>query len=163
MAFQFNWRDFSPEFYHEAKKMLTSALNKDGGNKPPNLVGDITVQDLNLGKEPPRLEILEIGDLDKENFRAMFKMTYSGDGYLVLRANANPLATSQVVGKGPDMDMSAMDGAMELGIVAADQSLIVPMLLTISNLHLRGIIVLSVSKKSGITLVFKNDPLVSIE
>ena len=47
-------------------------------------------------------------------------------------------------------------------ILAADQPLVVPMLLRISDLRLRGIIVLVVSKTKGITLVFKNDPLESI-
>ncbi|KAJ1919045.1 ERMES complex subunit [Mycoemilia scoparia] len=155
MAFQFNWGEFSPDFCEEAKEMLTTALNKEGGNKPPNIVGDIVVKELNLGKEPPDLEILEIGDLGEENFRAIFKMTYTGDGCLVLqtKVQANPLTTSK----------SDILGAPTLNIVAADQPLIVPMLLTISKLNLRGIIVLAVSKKSGITLVFKNDPLVSVE
>lgn len=47
-------------------------------------------------------------------------------------------------------------------VLAADQPLIVPMLLRISDLKLRGIVVLVVSKTKGITLVFKNDPLESI-
>jgi hypothetical protein len=48
------------------------------------------------------------------------------------------------------------------GILAADQPLVVPMLLRISDLKLRGIVVLVVSKTKGITLVFKNDPLENI-
>lgn len=48
------------------------------------------------------------------------------------------------------------------GILAADKPLVVPMLLRISDLKLRGIVVLVVSKTKGITLVFKNDPLESI-
>lgn len=47
-------------------------------------------------------------------------------------------------------------------VLAADQPLVVPMLLRISDLKLRGIVVLVVSKTKGITLVFKNDPLESI-
>lgn len=47
-------------------------------------------------------------------------------------------------------------------ILAADRPLVVPMLLRISDLKLRGIVVLVVSKTKGITLVFKNDPLESI-
>lgn len=48
------------------------------------------------------------------------------------------------------------------GILAADQPLVVPMILRISDLKLRGIVVLVVSKTKGVTLVFKNDPLESI-
>lgn len=47
-------------------------------------------------------------------------------------------------------------------VLAADQPLIVPMLLRISELKLRGLVVLVVSKTKGITLVFKNDPLISV-
>lgn len=47
-------------------------------------------------------------------------------------------------------------------ILAADQPLVVPMILRISDLKLRGIVVLVVSKTKGVTLVFKNDPLESI-
>src|SRR6478735_9949957 len=49
------------------------------------------------------------------------------------------------------------------GILAADQPLIVPMILRISQLKLRGIVVLVISKSKGVTLVFKNDPLESIK
>jgi hypothetical protein len=48
-------------------------------------------------------------------------------------------------------------------ILAADQPLVVPMLLRLSNLRLRGIIVLVVSRQKGITLVFKNDPLEKVD
>lgn len=48
------------------------------------------------------------------------------------------------------------------GILAANQPLVVPMILRISDLKLRGIVVLVVSKTKGVTLVFKNDPLESI-
>lgn len=48
------------------------------------------------------------------------------------------------------------------GILAADQPLVVPMLLRISDFKLRGIIVLVVDQIKGITLVFKNDPLESV-
>lgn len=47
-------------------------------------------------------------------------------------------------------------------VLAADQPLVVPMILRISDLKLRGIVVLVVSKTKGVTLVFKNDPLESI-
>lgn len=49
------------------------------------------------------------------------------------------------------------------GILAADKPLVVPMVLRISQLKLRGIIVLVVHKTKGVTLVFKNDPLESVD
>ncbi|KAJ2867983.1 ERMES complex subunit [Coemansia aciculifera] len=154
MSFKFNWGGFPPEFNEEALAMLTQALNK-GGNKPPNLVGPIIAKELDLGSNPPQLDILEISELEEDRFRAMFRMKYEGDGYLVLQTQvqANPLrlATSEL----PTMP--------SLGVVAAAQPLVVPMLLRISGLKLHGIIVLAVSKQDGITLVFRSDPLVSVE
>lgn len=134
--------------------MLTQALNK-GGNKPPNLVGPILAKELDLGSNPPQLDILEISELEEDRFRAMFRMKYEGDGYLVLQTQvqANPLRL-------PTEELPSMPS---LGVVAAAQPLVVPMLLRISGLRLNGIIVLAVSKQDGVTLVFRSDPLVSVE
>lgn len=63
--------------------MLTTALNKSP--KPPIIVDDILVNELNLGSVPPELEILEIGDLAEDRFRGIFKMCYSGDAFLTLK------------------------------------------------------------------------------
>ncbi|KAJ2248082.1 ERMES complex subunit [Coemansia sp. RSA 455] len=154
MSFKFNWGGFPPEFNEEALAMLTQALNK-GGNKPPNLVGPIIAKELDLGSNPPQLDILEISELEEDRFRAMFRMKYEGDGYLVLQTQvqANPLRL-------PTSELPTMPS---LGVVAAAQPLVVPMLLRISGLKLHGIIVLAVSKQDGITLVFRSDPLVSVE
>ncbi|KAJ2733853.1 ERMES complex subunit [Coemansia sp. BCRC 34962] len=154
MSFKFNWGGFPPEFNEEALAMLTQALNK-GGNKPPNLVGPIVAKELDLGSNPPQLDILEISELEEDRFRAMFRMKYEGDGYLVLQTQvqANPLRL-------PTSELPTMPS---LGVVAAAQPLVVPMLLRISGLKLHGIIVLAVSKQDGITLVFRSDPLVSVE
>lgn len=61
-----------------------------------------------------------------------------------------------------DVTMATMTRHARPTVVAADRPLVVPMLLRISDLKLRGIVVLSVSRTKGITLVFKNDPLESI-
>lgn len=63
--------------------MLTTALNKSP--KPPIIVDDILVNELNLGSVPPELEILEVGDLAEDRFRGIFKMCYSGDAFLTLQ------------------------------------------------------------------------------
>ncbi|KAJ2077960.1 ERMES complex subunit [Coemansia sp. RSA 988] len=154
MSFKFNWGGFPPAFNEEALAMLTQALNK-GGNKPPNLVGPITAKELDLGSIPPQLDILEISELEEDRFRAMFRMKYEGDGYLVLQTQvqANPLRL-------PTSELPTMPS---IGVVAAAQPLVVPMLLRISGLKLHGIVVLAVSKVDGITLVFRSDPLVSVE
>src|SRR5215813_11996428 len=85
MAFNFNWHPLTAdsEFYSRAKDLLTAALNKSP--KPPIIVSDILVSELNLGTKPPELEILEIGDLADDRFRGIFKMQYDGDAYLTLQ------------------------------------------------------------------------------
>ena len=37
-----------------------------------------------MGTGPPELDILEIGEVSMDRFRGIFKLAYSGDGYLVL-------------------------------------------------------------------------------
>ena len=66
MSFNFTWPDFSAEFYEYAVQTLTTALNR--GQKPKSIVGDIHVKGLHMGRVPPELEILEIGDLSRERF-----------------------------------------------------------------------------------------------
>lgn len=85
MAFNFNWSPLTADadFYSRAQDLLTTALNKSP--KPPIIVDDILVNELNLGSVPPELEILEIGDLAEDRFRGIFKMCYSGDAFLTLK------------------------------------------------------------------------------
>lgn len=85
MAFNFNWSPLTADedFYQRARDLLTTALNKSP--KPPIIVDDILVTELNLGSVSPELEILEIGDLAEDRFRGIFKMCYSGDAFLTLR------------------------------------------------------------------------------
>ena len=95
MAFNFKWSPLAADtsFYTRAQELLTNALNKSP--KPPIIVDDIIVNELNLGDIPPDLEVLEIGDLDIDRFRGMFKMTYNGNAYLTLKTRVqvdkNPL------------------------------------------------------------------------
>ncbi|KAI9095610.1 hypothetical protein DFS34DRAFT_595141 [Phlyctochytrium arcticum] len=153
MSLKLNWPEFSPEFIEKAQQQLTLALNK--GEKPSNIVGKIDVNELNMGTAPPDLEILEIGELQEERFRGIFKMSYKGDAYVELhtKVQANPLKT-------PASNLKINNRG---GILAANWPLVVPMKLRISNLVLRGIIVLVVDKHKGVTLVFKNDPLEKVD
>ncbi|KAI8646803.1 hypothetical protein BD408DRAFT_479747 [Parasitella parasitica] len=152
MAFHFNWPEFDREFYVEAKSQLETAMNK--GNKPSVIVDYITVKELHMGTQPPELEILEIGELGNDKFRGIFKLNYAGDAYIEVqtKVQANPMHAK----------VSELPRHSRPSILAADQPLVVPMILRISDLKLRGIVVLVVSKTKGVTLVFKNDPLESI-
>ncbi|KAG1446238.1 hypothetical protein G6F56_009638 [Rhizopus delemar] len=152
MAFKFNWPEFDTGFYQEARSQLEAALNK--GNKPKNIVDYISVTELHMGTTAPDLEILEIGELSTDKFRGIFKLTYCGDAYIVIqtKVQAKPMHAKE----------TGFERASRATGIGERQPVRVPMLLRISDLKLRGIIVLVVSKTKGITLVFKNDPLESI-
>jgi len=108
MSFSFQWPRFSDQFHADAIEMLNAALNK--GPKPPVIADKIEVVELEMGTQvrlsfphidsptcsttppplrvacqPPELEIRDIGDLTMEQFRGIFRLTYSGDAYIVLR------------------------------------------------------------------------------
>lgn len=148
MAFNFNWSPLIADT-ERVRDMLTSALNKSP--KPPIIVDDIIVNELNLGSTPPELEILEIGDLAEDRFRGIFKMSYTGDAYLTLktRVQANPLNTY----------LSTKPSFASPQPLAASSSLTIPIQITLSDIRLSGFVILVFSKQKGITIVFRNDPL----
>ncbi|KAI0296123.1 hypothetical protein B0F90DRAFT_1114373 [Multifurca ochricompacta] len=154
MSFSFQWPRFSDQFHADAIEMLNAALNK--GPKPPVIADKIEVVELEMGTQPPDLEIRDIGDLTTEQFRGIFRLTYAGDAHIVLRTKvqANPLNHKQ-----PDIHL--MTGSR--GMLAAKQALVVPMLLRLSHFRLSSYIVLVVSKQKGITVVFKTDPLQNVD
>ncbi|KAL8823223.1 MAG: hypothetical protein Q9191_006062 [Dirinaria sp. TL-2023a] len=155
MAFNFNWSPLSADatFYTRAQELLTTALNKSP--KPPIIVDDILVNELNLGSVPPELEILEIGDLAEDRFRGIFKMCYSGDAFLTLktRVQANPLNTY----------LSTRPSFTSPQPLAASSSLTIPLQITLSEFKLSAFIILVFSRQKGLTLVFRNDPLESLK
>lgn len=140
-------------FYTRAQDLLTAALNKSP--KPPIIVDDIIVTELNLGSIPPDLEILEIGDLAEDRFRGIFKMSYSGDAFLTLktRVQANPLNTF----------LLTRPSFASPRPLAAAAGLTIPLQITLSEFRLSGFVVLVFSKQKGITVVFRNDPLESLK
>jgi distribution and morphology protein 34 len=155
MAFNFNWSPLMADagFYTRAQDLLTAALNKSP--KPPIIVDDIIVTELNLGSIPPELEILEIGDLAEDRFRGIFKMSYSGDAFLTLktRVQANPLNTY----------LLTRPSFASPQPLAAATPLTIPLQITLSDFKLSGFVILVFSKQKGITVVFRNDPLESLK
>ena len=152
MAFNFNWSPLIADT-ERVRDMLTNALNKSP--KPPIIVDDIVVNELNLGSTPPELEILEIGDLAEDKFRGIFRMSYTGDAYLTLKTKvqANPLNTY----------LSAKPTFASPQPLAANSSLTIPIQITLSDIWLSGFVILVFSKQKGITIVFRNDPLESLK
>lgn len=152
MAFNFNWSPLIADT-DRVRDMLTSSLNKSP--KPPIIVDDILVNELNLGSTPPELEILEIGDLAEDRFRGIFKMSYTGDAYLTLKTKvqANPLNTY----------LSTKPTFASPMPLAASSGLTIPLQITLSDIRLSGFVILVFSKQKGITLVFRDDPLESLK
>ena len=152
MAFNFNWSPLLADT-SRARDMLTTALNKSP--KPPIIVDDIIVTELNLGSTPPELEILEIGDLAEDRFRGIFKMSYTGDAFLTLKTKVqvNPLKTH----------LSTRPDFASPQPLAAASGLTIPLSITLSNFRLSGFVILVFSKQKGLTLVFRNDPLESLK
>ncbi|OBZ70477.1 Mitochondrial distribution and morphology protein 34 [Grifola frondosa] len=126
------------------------------GQQTPVIADKIEVVELEMGTQPPELEIRDIGELTMDQFRGIFRLTYAGDAHIVLRTKvqANPLNHKQ-----PDLDL--MGGSR--GMLAAKQPLVVPMLLRLSHFKLNAYVVLVVSRQKGITLVFKTDPLQNVD
>jgi distribution and morphology protein 34 len=152
MAFNFNWSPLIADT-SRAREMLTTALNKSP--KPPIIVDDIVVTELNLGSTPPELEILEVGDLAEDRFRGIFKMSYTGDAFLTLKTKvqANPLNTY----------LSTKPSFASPEPLAAAAGLTIPLQITLSDIRLSGFVILVFSKQKGLTLVFRNDPLESLK
>ncbi|TRM67903.1 hypothetical protein BD626DRAFT_480140 [Schizophyllum amplum] len=154
MSFTFKWPRFSDQFHYDAIQLLNNALNK--GDKPPVIADKIEVVELEMGTQPPELEIKDIGELTPDQFRGIFRLTYAGDAHIVLKTKvqANPLNHKQ-----PDIHM--LSGSR--GMLAAKHPLVVPMHLRLSHFKLNSYVVLVVSKQKGITLVFKTDPLQNVD
>jgi distribution and morphology protein 34 len=154
MAFNFNWSPLTADanFYQMAQELLTTALNKSP--KPPIIVDDILVNELNLGSIPPELEILEIGDLAQDRFRGIFKMCYTGDAFLTLktRVQANPMNTY----------LFSKPSFTSPQPLAAASGLTIPLQITLSEIKLSAFIIVVFSRQKGLTLVFRNDPLESL-
>jgi distribution and morphology protein 34 len=84
MSFLFSWNFFDKELlYERARIVLKETMNKT--KKPAIIVGDMDVESFDFGTVPPRLEILEIGDIGIDRFRGIFKVDYEGDASLTLR------------------------------------------------------------------------------
>jgi len=155
MAFNFNWAPLSgdPGFYKRAEELLTNAMNKN--QKPPIIVDDIIVTELNLGDVPPDLDVVEISDIGVDKFRGTFKMSYTGNAFITIktRVQANPLNT-YLVTRPPYASPRPL---------AAAAGLTIPLQITLSDFKLSAIIILVFSQQKGLTIVFRNDPLESLK
>ncbi|KAI5953924.1 MDM34 [Candida margitis] len=172
MSFKVNWDSLDTDsFAHWTKDILTSALNS--GKSPNILASNITIKDLNFGKVAPDFEILEIGELDKDRFRGIFKINYHGDFHLTLhtQVQANPLniyysnslETEVRSGGGEQLYNDEDNAFVTPQFVLANEQFAIPLDLKLSDIKINGIGIIVFSKSKGLTLVFRNDPLDSIK
>ncbi|KAG7660401.1 MDM34 [[Candida] subhashii] len=161
MSFKVNWNSLETESLTSwTKDILTSALNS--GKTPPILASSISIKDLNFGKIAPDFEILEIGELDRDRFRGIFKVNYNGDFHLTLHTNvqANPLN----IYYSNSIETEIQDSNfITPRFLLSNEQFALPLDLKLSDIKISGIGIIVFSKSKGLTLVFRNDPLDSIK
>ncbi|KAK6201414.1 mitochondrial outer membrane protein [Scheffersomyces amazonensis] len=163
MSFKVNWDSLETESLKLwTKDLLTSALNS--GKTPPILASKIQIKDLNFGKIAPEFEILEIGELDSDRFRGIFKITYQGDFHLTLHTNvqANPL--NIYYSNSLQQEINSDDSTfITPKFLLSNEQFALPLDLKLSDIKINGIGIIVFSKTKGLTMVFRNDPLDSIK
>uniref|UniRef100_A0A060SYR5 Mitochondrial distribution and morphology protein 34 n=1 Tax=Blastobotrys adeninivorans TaxID=409370 RepID=A0A060SYR5_BLAAD len=166
MSFAFNWNFFNQdELCEKAKEVMAETMNQ--GEIPPAIVDKLSVESLDFGTIPPRLEILEIGDLGIDRFRGIFRLEYEGDASLTLRTTveANPLAQALDIMPGTTSGPSGL--ARPFGfpqmLSPTRKSLKLPLRIHLEQIRLSAIIILVYSEARGLTLVFRNDPVQSVK
>lgn len=165
MSLSVNWSTLESESLGNwTKDFLTDALNS--GKRPNVLASDIEIKDLNFGKVGPTFEILEIGELDQDRFRGIFKINYEGDFHLTLhtKVQANPLRIYSSNSYEREVNhQEEHNSFVTPNFILADDPFALPLDLKLSDLKISGIGIIVFSKSKGLTLVFRNDPLDSIK
>ena len=159
MSFKVDWNSLETDSLRSwTKDLLQEALNS--GKRPSILASQISIKDLNFGKVAPDFEILEIGELDKDRFRGIFKINYDGDFSLTLntKVEGNPL---KIYSENSFQDDS--QSFVTPDFLLSNDSFNIPLDLKLSQIKILGIGILVFSKTKGLTLVFKNDPLDGIK
>ncbi|KGG51141.1 mitochondrial distribution and morphology protein 34 [Mitosporidium daphniae] len=113
---------------------------------------------------PGEVSILEIAELSMHRARILARISYASDGYIVINTHvqANPLCGTRGASYEDWMSSVKMDTPPQ-PILAADKSLVVPMVIRITDLHVDGIIWLCWTDQSPhFSLAFVSDPLVNV-
>lgn len=155
MSFKFSW---DPNLINSSNfKQIASVLevSLSRGPKPKGVVGDISVEDLQLGDIPPRLHMIEISELKTDRFKGVFSMVYNGNASITLSTYVQANTLMSHYENSPQFSMPSFASSLS--------SLIMPLRFTIYDFRLSGIITLVVSKSKGVILVFQDDPLESIK
>lgn len=146
------------------RELLTDALNS--GKRPNILASDIQVKDMKFGEIGPLFEILEIGELDRDRFRGIFKINYDGDFDLTLHTDvqANPMNIYSRDFLERELDEQEEGNSfITPKFVVSDEPFALPLDLRLSDVKISGIGIIVFSASKGLTLVFRNEPLDSIK
>lgn len=132
--------------------LIRATMNK--GPKPDAISGDLSADRFDFGTFAPRLEILEIGEIDINRFRGIFKLDYDGDAAISLRTTVqgNPL----------ELVAAKMPKFVTPDFLDVTSSLQLPLHVLISNIRLSAIIIVVYSASKGLTIVFQNNPVSSL-
>lgn len=161
MSVNLNWSSLESDSLSSwTKDVLAGALNS--GKRSNVLALDISIKDLNFGKVAPDFEILEIGELEKDRFRGIFKVTYSGDFHLTLHTQVQANQLKIYSDNSQESEISEESFITPRFLLSKD-SFNIPLDLKLSDLRFLGIVIVVFSKTKGLTLVFRNDPLDSIK
>lgn len=155
MSFKINWGAIEGDSMRNyTRELLEEALNT--GDRPTVLCEGIEITGLEFGTIPPSFQILEIGDLGVDRFRGIFSFKYYGDASVTVKTGISASVLK-------NYNVSLKPKFIRPHFVVSDCDFNVPLDLTLAKIRMSSIIIVVFSKTKGLTLVFKNDPLESIE
>ncbi|ODV96123.1 hypothetical protein PACTADRAFT_49527 [Pachysolen tannophilus NRRL Y-2460] len=161
MSFNINWSQTRNDLSSMTKNLLNNTLNSSKSNI---LTSEIEILNLEFGNQKPNFEILEIGELTQQSFRGIFKLDYEGDARLNLKTTveANPINIYTNNLKDMFLNDQELNDFITPKFLMANDSFSIPLNLQLSQIKINSIIIIVFSKKKGLTLVFRNEPLEKI-
>jgi len=171
MSFAIEWPHFDDSMVNMVKDKLNNILNSSSPDEPSSLpeeiVGPLMVTDVSFGTVAPELDMIDITEMQEEQFKGTFKIQYSGDLFLEL---------TTVVEVNPVAEKNPFPLRMSIHSDLLTEPLHIPLKILISQIKLSGIVHISFTKRDTTTheqltaskqagLVeasFEGDPLVSV-
>jgi len=157
MSIKFCWPSYEQQkpFIALLKDSLTEVLND--GATPNAVVAPIKVTGVDLGSQPPEIEILNItGTSSQETFTTSIRIIYTGSASIQLET---VVQVNRLSGTPSQYSSRALT---RVGILCAHHVLNVPIKLAITHIDLAGILII-VKSKNSLEFSFKNDPLTSVQ
>lgn len=138
MSFQIEWPTLDEATLEKIKAQITEVMNQ--GELPDAICDVMRVIDLNLGTVAPVLQFLDIPDVSEDGFEGHFKVAYAGNGSITLqtKVQVNPIAAKTPVSK---------RALRHLGCLIAQEPMVVPLRITISEVQIDGELVLHLKKR----------------